>query len=51
MTKTITRACNGEEVEKKLNECPRKRHGSLSHDAVFGKITGLDAGNFIQNAE
>jgi len=36
-----------EEVEKKLNERPRKRHGFLSPDAVFSKMTGLDARNFV----
>jgi len=36
-----------EEVEKKLNEHPRKRHGFLSPDAVFSKMTGLDAGSFV----
>jgi len=36
-----------EKVEKKLNERPRKRHGFLSPDAVFSKMTGLDARNFV----
>ena len=36
-----------EEVERKLNERPRKRHGFLSPNQVFSKSTGLDAGAFV----
>ena len=36
-----------EEVERKLNERPRKRYGFLSPNQVFSKSTGLDAGAFV----
>ena len=36
-----------EEVERKLNERPRKRHGFLSPNQVFSKSTGLDARVFV----
>ena len=36
-----------EEVERKLNERPRKRHGFLSPNQVFSKSTGLDARLFV----
>ena len=36
-----------EEVERKLNERPRKRHGFLSPNQVFSKSTGLDARMFV----
>lgn len=35
------------EVERKLNEGPRKRHGFLSPNQVFSKMTGLDARHFV----
>ncbi|MDO4824226.1 MAG: IS30 family transposase [Bacteroidales bacterium] len=36
-----------EEVERKLNERPRKRHGFLSPNQVFSKSTVLDARVFV----
>ena len=36
-----------EEVERKLNERPRKRHGFLSPNQVFSKSTGLGARVFV----
>ncbi len=36
-----------EEVERKLNERPRKRHGFLTPNQVFSKSTGLDARVFV----
>ncbi len=36
-----------EEVERKLNERPRKRHGFLSPNQVFSKSTELDARAFV----
>ena len=36
-----------EEVERKLNERQRKRHGFLSPNQVFSKSTGLDARMFV----
>ena len=36
-----------EEVERKLNERPRKRHGFLLPNQVFSKLTGLDARVFV----
>ena len=36
-----------EEVERKLNERPRKRHGFLTPNQVLSKLTGLDARVFV----